>query len=352
MSHADNINIDARISELKNKLGSSVCILGHHYQGDGVAAHCDIMGDSLELARKIADIDAEHIVFCGVYFMGETAALLAAPNQKVYLPEPDADCMMSLMASEKLARSVLEELNQSGRKVIPLAYVNTMLELKNVVGEYGGAVCTSANAQKMLEWALTQGDSVLFLPDKNLGRNVAKKLGIPDEEQYILKLTGRGLAPGQEDKLSAKLLLWPGSCAVHAKLSPKLVEESHKNKKCLVLAHPECKPEVIEKCDGAGSTSFLIKETERIARESPGSEVVIGTEENLVERLANKYANKLKIRPLGRAVCPHMEKVTPEKLLKTLEQVEEHRGAYLQVDRQKAENARLSITRMLDVCKK
>lgn len=352
MSHESDTNIHAKITELKNKLGSSVCILGHHYQSDGIASHCDIMGDSLELARKIRDIDAEHIVFCGVYFMGETAALLATPSQKVYLPEPDADCMMSLMASEKLARNVLEELNKSGRKVIPLAYVNTMLELKNVVGEYDGAVCTSANAQKMLEWALMQGDSVLFLPDKNLGRNVAKKIAIPAEEQYILKLTGKGLVPGQDDKLTAKLLLWPGSCAVHAKLSPKLVEESHKNNKCLVLAHPECKPELIEKCDGAGSTSFLIKETERIAREAPGSEVVIGTEENLVERLASKYAHKLKIRPLGRAFCPHMEKVTPEKLLKTLEQIVEDRGDSLQIDSQKAENARLSITRMLDVCKK
>lgn len=352
MGDESGINVHAKISELKNKLGSSVCILGHHYQSDGVAAHCDIMGDSLELARKIADIDAEHIVFCGVYFMGETAALLAAPNQKVYLPEPDADCMMSLMASEKLARSVLKELKKSGRKVIPLAYVNTMLELKNVVGEYGGAVCTSANAQQMLEWALTQGDSVLFLPDKNLGRNVAKKIGIPGEEQYILKLTGKGLAPGQEDKLSAKLLLWPGSCAVHAKLSPGLVDESHKNNKCFVLAHPECKPELIEKCDGAGSTSFLIKETEKIAREAPGSEVVIGTEENLVERLSNKYADKLKIRPLGHALCPHMEKVTPEKLLKTLGEIAEGDGDSLTIDKKKSENARLSITRMLDVCKK
>lgn len=344
-------SVAREIASLKGQLGEDLCIMGHHYQQDSVAVHCDIMGDSLELARKIKDIRARNIVFCGVYFMGETAALLAGKGQKVYLPEPDADCMMSLMASARLARSVLEDLNSGGRKVVPLAYVNTMLELKDVVGEYGGAVCTSANAEKMLRWALGQGDGVLFLPDRNLGKNTARKMGLDQSEQYVLRLTGKGLAPGQEEGIKARLLFWPGSCAVHAKMSPGLVDLARKrNSACRVIAHPECKPEVISICDGAGSTSYLIREADRLSREAPGSELVIGTEENLVARLAARYENELLIRPLAPAVCPHMKKVTPEKLLQTLRGIVAGDADWVEPEQEKIANARKAITTMLDVC--
>ncbi|WP_297828851.1 quinolinate synthase NadA, partial [uncultured Desulfovibrio sp.] len=185
--------ITAAVTALKTQLGERLCIMGHHYQSDAVAAHCDITGDSLELARRVPGVNAEHIVFCGVFFMGESAALLAKPGQAVHLPAPDADCMMSLMTPAGLARRVLEQLSATGRRVVPLAYVNTTLALKAVVGEYGGAVCTSANAETMLRWALNQGDSVLFLPDKHLGRNTAGKLGLAPEDQHILRLSGHGL---------------------------------------------------------------------------------------------------------------------------------------------------------------
>lgn len=343
----------AKITALKKKLGDNLCILGHHYQNDAIAAHCDIMGDSLELARKIPEIQAKHIVFCGVYFMGETAALLAQPDQKIYLPEPDADCMMSLMASAKMARSVLEELNVNGRRIIPLAYVNTMLELKDVVGKFGGAVCTSANASTMLEWALSQGDGVLFLPDRHLGANTAKKIGLKPEEIYTLRLRGKGLLPGQEKNLGARLLLWPGSCAVHAKLTPQSVTRVRDEfKNCRVIAHPECRQEVIDYCDGAGSTSWIIKEVAKEARENPGATVIIGTEENLVERLANQYKNDLKIHKLGRAFCPHMDKVTPQKLLNALLAIEAGMAESVDAADELRENATLSIKRMLDVCAK
>lgn len=339
------------IKRLKEELGEKVCVMGHHYQHDEIAEHCDVMGDSLELARKIKDVKAEHIVFCGVYFMGETAALLAAPEQKIHLPEPDADCMMSLMASAKLARSVLEELSRDGRKIIPLAYVNTMLELKEVVGEYGGAVCTSANSEKLMRWALSQGDGVLFLPDRHLGRNTAKKLGISEKDQYTLRLNGKGLRPGQAEGIQAKLLFWPGSCAVHAKLQPALVERIRQDEpQAIVMAHPECKPELINLCDGAGSTSYLIKEAERLARERPGRLVYIGTEENLVGRLAKKYKGILAVKPLGPAFCPHMQKVTPEKLLNKLRQITAGSARPLEIDRQGAQNAKAAIRTMLNVC--
>lgn len=344
-------SISARIKKLKDDMGSDLCIMGHHYQSDSVAEHCDIMGDSLELARQINGIDAKNIVFCGVYFMGETAALLAKERQSVFLPEPDADCMMSLMASAKLARRVLNQLSASGRRVIPLAYVNTMLELKDVVGEWGGAVCTSANSEKMLKWALNKGDSVLFLPDKHLGRNTATKMGLSPANQYVLRINGSGILPGQEDKIAARLLLWPGSCAVHAKLSDNLVSKVRENnEKAIVLAHPECKPEVISKCDASGSTSFLINEVSKIVSSTPGAEIVVGTEENLVSRLAKKYSGLANIRPLGRAFCPHMEKVTPEKLLITLENIVAGRAVPVRLDSEKTENAKNSILRMLEVC--
>ena len=152
------------IAALRRRLGDAVCIMGHHYQNDAIVAFCDVTGDSLELARRVPDIRAQHIVFCGVHFMGESAALLASPEQAVHVPAPDADCEMARMAPAAQARAVLERLRALGRKVTPLAYVNTTLALKAVVGEYGGAVCTSANAEQMLRWALDQGDGVLFLP--------------------------------------------------------------------------------------------------------------------------------------------------------------------------------------------
>ena len=162
---------DARaIEELRARLGSRLTIVGHHYQREEAIRHCDIRGDSLELARRVPGIDADHIVFCGVYFMAESAALLAREGQQVLLPDHGADCVMAQMTPAALLDRVLGRLTASGRKLIPLAYVNTSLAVKAVVGRYGGAVCTSANAEKMLNWAFRQGDGVFFpRRTKNLG---------------------------------------------------------------------------------------------------------------------------------------------------------------------------------------
>lgn len=339
------------VAALKKKLGNDLCIMGHHYQNDRIVAHCDITGDSLELARKVPGIDAAHIVFCGVYFMGESAALLAQPGQAVHLPDPTADCMMSLMSPAGLARRVLEQLTATGRRIVPLAYVNTTLALKAVVGEYGGAVCTSANAEIMLRWALAQGDGVLFLPDKHLGRNTAEKLGLAPEDQHILKLDGRGLATPASRELERRLLLWPGCCAIHARFKPEQVAAARAaHPACRVIAHPECRPEVIRACDASGSTSFLIKDAARLAEESPGSTLIIGTENNLVDRLAARHAGRCRILPLGRAFCPDMAKVTEEKLWATLSAIAQGRAAPLKVDAALCEPARLSLTRMLKAC--
>lgn len=339
------------VAALKKELGRDLCIMGHHYQNDRVVAHCDITGDSLELARKAPGIEAAHIVFCGVYFMGESAALLAKPGQAVHLPDPTADCMMSLMSPAGLARRVLEQLTATGRRIVPLAYVNTTLALKAVVGKYGGAVCTSANAETMLRWALAQGDGVLFLPDKHLGRNTAKKLGLAAEDQHVLTLNGHGLAAPASRSLDRRLLLWPGCCAIHARLKPQQVAAARAaHPGCRVIAHPECRPEVIDACDAAGSTSFLIKDAARLAEQAPGSTLIIGTENNLVQRLAARHAGRCRILPLGRAFCPDMAKVTEEKLSATLSAIAQGQAAPLKVDAALREPARLSLTRMLEAC--
>ena len=343
--------ITAAVTALKKQLGARVRIMGHHYQSDAVVAHCDITGDSLELARRVPDVDAEHIVFCGVFFMGESAALLAKPGQAVHLPAPDADCMMSLMTPAGLARRVLEQLTATGRRVVPLAYVNTTLALKAVVGEYGGAVCTSANAETMLRCALDQGDGVLFLPDKHLGRNTAGKLGLTPDEQHILRLNGHGLIDAERQPLDRPLLLWPGCCAIHARLRPEQAEAARATYPgCRLVAHPECRPELIERCDAAGSTSFLIREAARLAGEAPGSTLVIGTENNLVDRLADRHKGRCRILPLGRAYCPDMAKVTEAKLLATLSAIAHGTAEPLAVEAALCGPARRSLTRMLEVC--
>lgn len=344
-------NISAGIQALKRQLGDRLCIMGHHYQNDAVVQHCDITGDSLELARRVPAIDADHIVFCGVYFMGESAALLAKPDQAVYLPSMDADCLMSRMTPAPLARKVLEQLYALGRKVIPLAYVNTDLALKAVVGEYGGAVCTSANAGVMLQWAMQQGDGVLFLPDMHLGNNTATALGITPDQRHVLRIGSKGLVEPESQALNKKLLLWPGCCAIHARFDPDAVREMRAaHPGCRVIAHPECREEVIAACDGAGSTSYLIKDAARVAAEAPGSTLIVGTENNLVHRLAARHAGQCRIIPLGHAICGNMAKVTEKKLWTILDAIAAQKATPLAIEEQLCPPARLSLTRMLEVC--
>lgn len=345
----------AAITDLKSRLGSRLCIMGHHYQNDAVVRHCDITGDSLELARRVPDITADHIVFCGVFFMGESAALLAKPGQQVHLPAPDADCAMSLMSPADRARAVLGRLHDGGRRVIPVAYVNTTLALKAVVGEFGGAVCTSANARTVLRWALDQGRGVLFLPDRHLGRNTGKQLGLGPEDWYLLELDADGLSPAEQEPThrlwTTPLLLWPGCCPIHDHLTVEQIAAARTaHPGCLIMAHPECCPEVIDRCDGAGSTSFLIGEAARLAAEKPGSTLIVGTETNLVDRLRRRHAGSCTVLPLGPAVCPDMAKVTEANLLTLLQAIETGTAQALAVDPALCAPARESLTRMLDIC--
>ncbi len=359
-------NIAQKIQEVKAQLGEKVCIVGHHYQAEDVIRHCDIKGDSLELARKVADVTAPHIIFCGVFFMAESAALLAREGQSIYIPDAGANCVMSQMTPapllEKILTSLVQAAQAKGKTIIPLAYVNTSLAVKDVVGRFGGAVCTSANAATMLKWALgitdvnSEGDpnrQVLFLPDQNLGRNTAVQLGLSEKDWHSLNIRKQGACLDFEAVEKARLLLWPGCCAIHAKFRTEQVAAvREKYPQCLVVVHPESSPQVVDASDGAGSTSYLI---DYVSGSAKGSTIIIGTETNLVQRLSERYADHCTVLPLRTAYCSDMAKITEEKLLQSLMRLhsaEEARGFAVKIPPAQMEAARESLERMLYACAK
>lgn len=354
------MSISGEIEKLRKELGSRVTIVGHHYQSDDIIKHVDISGDSLELSQKVAGIESEHVIFCGVHFMGESAALLARPGQQVHLPAPDADCLMAQMTPAELLDEVITELAAAGVRALPLAYVNTSLAVKAVVGKHGGAVCTSANAAKMLAWAFEQAEKVLFLPDCNLGRNVAKTLGVKPEEQAMLdlgfsknELCARPLPSSAGLKAvpqNARLLFWPGCCPIHEEFTQDDIHAlRQKHPGIKIAVHPECPPEIVDLSDASGSTSFLIRYA---AEAADGSTIAIGTEINLVQRLATAHSGRVNVIPLAVKSCDDMAKVTPQTLLNVLKAIAN--GDTLSpvtVDQAQAAPARSSLTRMLDACK-
>ena len=343
------------IKRLKKELGDKLCIMGHHYQTDAIIQHCDIVGDSLELSRKVPGISADYIVFCGVYFMAESAALLTRENQQVFLPEPDSDCMMARMATGPQAEKVILQLKEAGHDIVPLAYVNTSLDLKAVVGKYGGAVCTSANAAIMLQWALSKASQVLFLPDKHLGRNTAKKIGLSEDDYVQLNISGNGIRDLADPNLQKKILLWPGCCPIHGQRTCQEVAEARKLAPTYpIYVHPECPKEVVDAVDGAGSTSFLIKKVGELAKQAAqGGEIkgaFIGTESNLVLRLAKRYADQFSVKPLFMAYCPDMNAITEQKLLHVLQNIANGTASEVQIVAAEKDPAKQALQTMLDVC--
>jgi quinolinate synthase len=334
------LSIEAR----RREFGASLKILGHHYQADEVIRHADLKGDTLQLAGLVQGIDSSHIVFCGVYFMAESAALMARSGQKVHLPEPSAECSMALMSSVPAVKKVLQSLEADGRKVTPLVYGNSTLGLKALAGARGGAVCTSANAGPMLRWALEQGDCVLFLPDKNLGWNTADALGLPRAERAILRL--RGSAP--EKTPTARLLLWPGFCSIHTRFNTRQIARLRaEHPGILVAVHPECPPEVVAAADAVGSTSFLIR---YVAEIPDGAVCALGTEINLVERLAAAHRDRLTVLPLVESACTHMAQTTEERLAACLEAVAAGgKGFTVRIPEESKEQARIALERMFRV---
>jgi quinolinate synthase len=293
-----------RARRAKAALGERVFVLGHHYQRDEVIQFADVTGDSFKLAREAAARpDAEYIVFCGVHFMAESADILTGDAQKVVLPDLAAGCSMADMATFNQVEECWEALEDAGiaEITVPVTYMNSSADIKAFCGRNGGAVCTSSNARRALEWAFSRGEKVLFLPDQHLGRNTAvleMGLSLDDCVVYNPHRPNGGLTAGQLE--NAKVILWKGHCSVHGRFTAECVDGVRERIPGVnVLVHPECTHEVVTKADYVGSTEYIIKKLE----EAPaGSSWAVGTELNLVKRLGTMFPDK-NVTFLDRTVC-------------------------------------------------
>ncbi len=340
-----------RATAAKAALGERVFVLGHHYQRDEVIQFADVTGDSFTLARDAAARpQAEYIVFCGVHFMAESADILTAPSQQVILPDLAAGCSMADMAGYQQVVEAWDVLTEVGiaERTVPITYMNSAAAIKGFTGEHGGAVCTSSNAGRALRWAFERGDKVLFLPDQHLGRNTAVlELGIPLEQCVVFDphRPGGGLTPQQ--LRDATMILWRGHCSVHGRFTAENVADVRARIPTVnILVHPECRHEVVLAADLVGSTEFIIKTLDAAA---PGSSWAIGTELNLVRRLAAAHPDK-QIVFLEKTVCycSTMNRIDLPHLVRSLESLV--RGEVvnrISVDGAVAAQARLALERML-----
>jgi quinolinate synthase len=294
----------ARARAAKEALGSRVFVLGHHYQRDEVIQFADVTGDSFKLASEAAARpDAEFIVFCGVHFMAESADILTSPEQKVILPDLAAGCSMADMARLRQVEDAWTAMEAAGiaSEVVPVTYMNSSADIKAFCGRHGGAVCTSSNAETALEWAYQQGTKVLFLPDQHLGRNTAVvKMGLSLDDCVVWDPHRPDGGLTSEQLRDAKMILWKGHCSVHGRFSEDVVDDLRATIPGVqILVHPECKHEVVLKADLVGSTEFIIQTIEAAPA---GSAWAIGTELNLVKRLAAAHPDK-RITFLDKTVC-------------------------------------------------
>jgi len=303
---ASDPDLVARARAAKDALGEKVFVLGHHYQRDEVIAFADVTGDSFKLARDAAARpDAEYIVFCGVHFMAESADILTGPEQQVILPDLAAGCSMADMARLTQVEMAWDALAEAGvaESVVPVTYMNSSADIKAFCGRNGGVVCTSSNAEVALEWAFEQKPDakVLFFPDQHLGRNTAVlKMGLTLADCVVWDPHRPNGGLTVEQLRDAKMILWKGHCSVHGRFSEDVVDELRATiPDVQILVHPECKHEVVLKADLVGSTEFIIKTIEAAPA---GSSWAIGTELNLVKRLAAAHPDK-QIAFLDKTVC-------------------------------------------------
>ena len=356
---ASKQELDLRIRAAKHALGERLVMLGHFYQRDEVIQYADFVGDSFQLAQAVKDRPkAEAIVFCGVHFMAETADMLSRPDQVVILPNLAAGCSMADMADIDTVGDCWEELealfggavDANGRApVIPVTYMNSSAALKAFCGEHGGIVCTSSNAPAVMHWAFERGQRVLFFPDQHLGRNTGKAMGIP-LEQMLMWDPARPLGGNSAEALqNAKVILWHGFCSVHKRFTVEQIKMARmRYPDVRVIVHPECTMEVVDAADEAGSTDVICK---AIAAAPAGSTFAVGTEINLVQRLAGQYPEHT-IFCLDSIVCPcsTMYRIHPSYLAWVLESLE--RGEVLNrisVPEAIAVPARVALERMLSL---
>lgn len=348
---ASDPDLVERARAAKAKLGSRVFILGHHYQRDEVIEFADVTGDSFKLARDAAARpEAEFIVFCGVHFMAESADILTSGDQAVILPDLAAGCSMADMATAEQVAECWDVLTEAGvaETTVPVSYMNSSADIKAFTGRHGGTICTSSNAERALEWAFSQGEKVLFLPDQHLGRNTAVRdlgLSLDDCVLYNPHKPNGGLTVQQ--LRDAKMILWRGHCSVHGRFSIDSVEDVRARIPGVnVLVHPECKHEVVSAADYVGSTEYIIKALDAAPA---GSAWAIGTELNLVRRLAKAHPDK-QIVFLDKTVCfcSTMNRIDLPHLVWTLESLADGKLVNrIQVDEETERFAKLALEQML-----
>ncbi len=348
---ASDPDLVARARRAKAALGDRVFVLGHHYQRDEVIAFADVTGDSFRLAQQAAARpEAEFVVFCGVHFMAESADVLTSPGQAVLLPDLAAGCSMADMATFDQVEDCWDVLTDAGlaEGTVPVTYMNSSAAIKAFTGAHGGTVCTSSNAKRALEWAFERGERVLFMPDQHLGRNTAVRelgLSLADCVVYDPRKPSGGLTT--EQLRAAKMVLWKGHCSVHGRFTVDSVREVRERVPGVtVLVHPECTYDVVDAADLVGSTEYIIKALDAAPA---GSAWAIGTELNLVKRLAAAHPDKTVVF-LDKTVCfcSTMNRIDLPHLVRQLENlVEGHVLNRIEVDPAVAGDARLALSRML-----
>jgi quinolinate synthase len=351
-----------RIAAARQALGKRLVILAHHYQQDDIVEFADFTGDSFELSRAAAQQkDAEFVIFCGVHFMAESADILTNENVRVLLPDLGAGCSMADMANIDQTIECWQQLREvcGEQKIVPITYMNSTAAIKAFVGEHGGAVCTSSNCRNVLEWALAGAaepasaggakTKILFFPDQHLGRNTAYAMGYPLDKMILWDprqdLGGNSPAAIRD----ADFILWKGHCSVHALFRPEHVDDVRRNHpKMKVIVHPECKWDVVQKADMAGSTAYIVKTIEAAP---PGSEWAIGTEVHLVNRLKHQHPDK-KIIVLSdcQCLCTTMYRIDLPHLCWMLENLVDGKVVnQIKVDAETRKWATIALQRMLAI---
>ncbi|TJY60877.1 quinolinate synthase NadA [Sinimarinibacterium sp. CAU 1509] len=350
----DDDECDERIRAARQALGARLCILGHHYQRDEVFKHADFSGDSLKLSQMAARTDAEFIVFCGVHFMAEVADIVTDGLRTVVLPDLAAGCSMADMANLAKVRKCWSEISEvldPDEMVTPVTYINSAADLKAFCGSHGGIVCTSSNARAVLEWSFARREKVLFFPDQHLGRNTAFEMGIPLEEMLVWDFTKPMGGATPEQIRAAKMILWKGFCSVHQMFQPAHIDNFRSRVPGgKVISHPENAFEVCRKSDFVGSTEYILR---TVRASQPGDHWLVGTELNLVNRLADE------MKPQGVSVefmsptvcmCSTMFRTDPQHLAWTLDNLVAGRTVNrIQVTPDVAKPARAALDLMLEV---
>ncbi len=344
---------DSRIARARRCLGDDLLILGHHYQRDEIIKWADFRGDSLKLSQIAAEHpEAKYIIFCGVHFMAESADILTTDEQVVILPNMSAGCSMADMASIGQVEACWEDLQTATdtSRIVPITYVNSTAALKAFVGRHGGSACTSSNARKVVEWALAHGDKLLFFPDQHLGRNTAAQIGLDPERDMLVWDPNKPFgAVTPEEVREKRVLLWKGHCSVHARFNTAQIEKARaEHPGVQIIVHPECSLDVVCAADLNGSTEVIIK---TVASAPAGTTWGVGTEVNLVSRLAHEHPDKT-IFCLDHVVCPcsTMYRIHPSYLLWTMENLEAGKIVnQVKVKPEIAADARIALERMLEI---